>query len=270
MTYTGYLKLEVGKKQNRSVICNSYFDGVFKITRPTYLAEGLPLLTLLHVGGGYVDGDTYKAEVIVNEDSRLALTTQASTKVYKSPRDGVSQTMDYILKDSSELFVKQDPLILYHDAKFIQYTNVKMCSTSTFYYTDIITPGWSKDGKYFQYNRLASKLKIFIDEKLELFDHQLIIPDKMSGDLMQLEGYSHIGTMIMINHQVSETLIEDIRKVIAAVTYDVRFGISLLNVKGFSIRVLASSTPNIETIFAECEKIILKQLFKQDKIEWRK
>jgi urease accessory protein len=270
MTYTGYLQLEVGNKQNRSVICNSYFDGVFKITRPTYLAEGLPLLTLLHVGGGYVDGDMYKAEVIVNDDARLAITTQASTKVYKSPRYGVSQTMDYILHSNSELFVKQDPLILYHDANFIQHTNVKMSSSSTFYYTDIITPGWSQDGRLFQYKRLASKLKIFVDGQLEVFDHQLIVPDKMNGDLMQLEGYSHIGTMIMIHNQVSAALIEDIREAISNLAGDVRFGISLLNVKGLSIRVLASSTPKIELIFSECEKIIRKQLYKLDKIEWRK
>ncbi|QGQ47130.1 urease accessory protein UreD [Metabacillus sediminilitoris] len=270
MTYTGCLQLEVGKKENRSVIGNSFFDGVFKITRPTYFSDGMPLLTLLHVGGGYVDGDTYKSEVIVHEDAQLALTTQASTKVYKSPRYGVVQTMDYHLKENSVLFVKQDPLILYHDANFSQYTNVHMSSTSTFYYTDIITPGWSQNGRLFQYKKLASKLRIFINGQLEVFDHQLIVPEKMSGDLMRLEGYTHIGTMIMIHQQISDELIDDIRSEMSTIAIDVRFGISMLNVKGFSIKVLALSTPEIELIFSICEKMFRKRLYNQDKIEWRK
>ncbi|MBZ5750449.1 urease accessory protein UreD [Metabacillus rhizolycopersici] len=270
MTYTGYLQLEVDKKQDRSVISNSFFDGVFKITRPTYLSDGLPLLTLIHVGGGYVDGDTYKTEVVVTEDARLALTTQASTKVYKSPRYGVTQTMDYFLKSESELFVKQDPIILYKDANFTQVTNVYMSSTAVFYYTDIITPGWSLDGKLFQYKKLTSKMKIFIDGQLEVFDHQLLVPEKQLEDFMQLEGYSHLGTMFMIHHKINEALIEDIRIVLSTIPHDVRFGISMLNIKGLSIRVLASSTPVIELVFSECEKIIRKQLYNEEKIEWRK
>jgi urease accessory protein len=270
MTYTGYLQLEVGKKQERSVICNSYFDGVFKITRPTYLPEGLPLLTLIHVGGGYIDGDSYKTEVVVNEGARLALTTQASTKVYKSPRFGVTQTVDYFLKSDSELYVKQDSLIPYKDANFTQATSVYMSSTAVFYYTDIITPGWSRDGRLFQYKKVASKMKIFVDGQLEVFDYQLLVPENQLEDLMQLEGYTHIGTMFMIHSQINETLIEEIREAVSVLPHNVRFGISLLSMKGLSIRVLASSTPAIESIFVECETIIRKQLYNKEKIEWRK
>ena len=161
MTYTGYLHIEAGKKRNRSVITNSFFDGVLKITRPTYIQDDLPLLTLMHVGGGYVDGDSYQTEVIVRESSRLALTTQASTKVYKSPRFGVTQSVDYVLENDSELYVKQDSLILYKEADFTQCINVYMSSSATFYYTDIITPGWSEDGKPFQYQKAGFKNENF-------------------------------------------------------------------------------------------------------------
>jgi urease accessory protein len=270
MTYTGYLKLEVGKKQDRSVICNSFFDGVFKITRPTYLQDGLPLLTLIHVGGGYVDGDSYKTEVVVNKDARLALTTQASTKVYKSPSFGVTQAVDYFLKDGSELYIKQDSLILYKDANFTQATNVYMSSSAFFYYTEIITPGWSADGRLFQYKKLASKMKIYVDGQLEVLDHQLLVPEKQFKGFMLLEGYTHIGTMLIIHHQINVSLIEKIREALSTLPYDVRFGISLLNVKGFILRILALSTPAIELLFSECEVIIRKQLHNEEMIEWRK
>ncbi|MEW8986878.1 MAG: urease accessory protein UreD, partial [Bacillus sp. (in: firmicutes)] len=94
----------IEKRFNKSVITNSFFDGVLKITRPSYVSENLPLLTLIHVGGGYVDGDTYLTEVTLNESAALALTTQAATKIYKSPRYGATQTLNYVLKEGSALY----------------------------------------------------------------------------------------------------------------------------------------------------------------------
>ncbi|MBO1514390.1 urease accessory protein UreD [Metabacillus bambusae] len=269
MTYTGYLELEVGKKQDRSVITNSFFDGVLKITRPTYLDGGLPLLTLIHVGGGYVDGDTYKTEVIMHESSRLALTTQASTKVYKSPRFGVNQSMDYFLKPNSELYIKQDSLIPYKDANFTQNTNVYMSSSAVFYYTDIITPGWSEDGKHFQYKKVASKMKIYVDDELAVFDHQLLQPCEQLEKMLYLEGYTHIGTMFFLHPQINERIIEELREELICYK-KVRFGISILNVKGMSVRILANSTPIIESFFTKCDSLLRGLLNNEVIIEWRK
>ncbi|MDQ0233062.1 urease accessory protein UreD [Metabacillus malikii] len=270
MTYTGYLHVKVGKRRDKSVITNSYFDGVLKITRPTYLHDDLPLLTLIHVGGGYVDGDTYKTEVVVEKSARLALTTQASTKVYKSPRDGVNQVMDYVLEPNSELFVKQDSLILYQDAQFTQQTNVYMSSLATFFYTDIMTPGWSEDGSLFTYTKCTSKMKIYVDGSLQVFDHLLIEPNEQLQSIMHLEGYSHIGTMFLIHPKVTESLIEKLRTKLAHFTSESRFGISLVANNGLTLRILAYSTPLIEKVFSECESLMMKELNNEEKLEWRK
>lgn len=270
MNFTGYLQLEVGKKRDRSVITNSFFDGVFKITRPSYLPGGLPLLTLIHVGGGYVDGDTYKTEVVVHESSSLALTTQASTKVYKSPTVGVTQTMDYFLKENSELYIKQDSLIPYKDAIFNQNVNVYMSSTASFYYTDIITHGWSADEKLFQYKRVSSKMKIFVDGDLAVFDHQLLEPSANFEKIMYLEGYTHIGTMFYIHSEITNKWIELVRSELSVLTNQARIGVSMLSCNGLIVRVLSNCTPLIEDLFKECESLIRKLLHLEEQIEWRK
>jgi urease accessory protein len=269
MTYTGYLHLEAESKGNKTIITNSFFDGILKITRPAYLQNELPLLTLIHVGGGYVDGDSYLTEVVVGESARLALTTQASTKVYKSPRYGVKQTADYFLKKGSELYVKQDSLIPYKDASFTQAANVYMSSSAVFYYTDIITPGWSEDGQLFTYKKVASKMKIFVDGSLEVFDHLLLQPTGKIGELMCLEGFTHIGTMFFIHPNISPQLAEELRENLKDCK-DIRIGISLLNVKGISIRVLAYQTPIIESVISKCENYLREKLYNEEKIEWRK
>lgn len=270
MTYTGYLQIEVGKRLNKSVITNSYYDGVLKITKPTYVSETLPLLTLIHVGGGYVDGDTYLTEVTLNKSTSLALTTQASTKVYKSHRFGASQRMNYVLKENSVLYVRQDPLILYKNARFIQNTNVHMSSTSTFFYMDIITPGWSADGELFQYEKFTSKLKVFVDGKLAVFDHLLLQPTDGLEQFMYLEGYTHIGTMLFLDKRVKAAFVEELREELLGMAEKARIGISLLCINGLSIRILANTTDCIESIFTECETYINQKLLKRERLEWRK
>jgi len=269
MTFTGYLHIEVANKQSKSVISNSFFDGIFKITRPVYLSSDLPLLTLLHVGGGYVDGDSYKTEVVVHESACLALTTQASTKVYKSKGQGVTQEMDYILNDNSELYVKQDSLILYRGADFTQFTNVHMSSSSTFSYTDIITPGWSEDGAHFQYKKVVSKMRIFVDNRLEVFDHLRLLPEEGVEKMMVLEGFTHLGTMFFIHQRVNENIVEKIRDVLNDFP-NVRYGVSMLSVRGLSIRILAKNTTIIERLFATCENLLRKDTLCKERVGWRK
>jgi urease accessory protein len=269
MTHTGYLHLEAESKGNKTIITNSFFDGILKITRPAYLQNELPLLTLIHVGGGYVDGDSYLTEVVVGETARLALTTQASTKVYKCPRYGVKQSADYFLKTGSELYVKQDSLIPYKGASFTQTANVYMSSTAVFYYTDIITPGWSKDGELFAYKKVATKMKIFVDGSLEVFDHLLLEPTGKLRELMGLEGFTHIGTMFFIHPNISPKLAEELRENLKDYK-DIRIGISILNVKGVSIRILANQTPKIETVISKCESYLREKLYNEEEIEWRK
>ncbi|WP_071394290.1 urease accessory protein UreD [Bacillus tuaregi] len=268
--HTGYLQVEVGNKNGKSVITNSFFDGVFKITRPTYGPDNLPLLTLIHVGGGYVDGDSYLTEVVVNDAASLALTTQASTKVYKSPRFGVTQTMDFFLKENSELHVKQDPLILYRDASFKQFTNVYMNSSALFTYCDIMTPGWSVDGQPFLYKKLASQMKIYVDSELKVFDHLLLEPDEQIQSLMNLEGFTHIGTMFVIHQTITEAFITDVRELLLTESTPSRWGISKLSVPGLVLRVLAFRTADIEKIFSRCEHYFRKTLQQKEGIEWRK
>ena len=54
--------------------------------RPNYLDNtGQVCYFLINPGGGYVDGDTYRMEITVEEEAELLLTTQSATKVYRTP-----------------------------------------------------------------------------------------------------------------------------------------------------------------------------------------
>ena len=269
MTYTGYLQLEASERYGKSVLSDAYYNGVFKVSRPTYTEEGLPLVQLIHVGGGYVDGDTYFTEINVKENARLAVTTQASTKVYKTPNKQVIQKALYHLEKHSELHMKQDPLIAYRDARFTQETEVHMEKSAVFFLTDIVTPGWSKDGALFPYTSVTSKVKVYQNGKLTVYDHLRLKPEEDVEKLLQLEGNTHIGSMFFIHPDVTQEWIENLRENLASFC-DAHYGVSMLQIPGFCLRILAKRTSLIEKVFASIETFIHGTIYNKDAISWRK
>lgn len=270
MSYTGFLELSAAKKQPKTILSNCYYEGALKLTRPVYLEEDSPSVYLIHVGGGYVDGDEYLTHIRLEEGAELAVTTQSSTKVYKTPKKPVVQQTHIKLARGSVLEYLPDPLIAYEGARFIQETTVHMEDGACLFYSDIITPGWAADGSLFQYDWIRSKLKVYKKERLIVFDHVLLEPDCDIGNIMQMEGYTHVGMFLILHDQAGKMFLEGLYETIECFQSHVRFGLSALPEGGVILRILAQSTGAIEKVIAHAHACARRELLKKDCISWRK
>ncbi|NHC40567.1 urease accessory protein UreD [Bacillus sp. MM2020_1] len=268
--WTGYLRLTGARKGKKTIVKESYSEGAFKITRPVYLSTtGEACFYIMNPGGGYVDGDTYKIDISMEEDAMAIMTTQSSTKIYKTPARPASQEITIDLKSGSVLEYLPDPVIAYQHACYKQRTVVRMDSGSSFICSDIFTPGWAPDGTVFKYGFLQSKMEVYREERLILFDHLKIQPD---GDIMGIglmEGFTHLGTMIVINDRVTQFFLEELHDYFELVA-GVRVGLTMLAVPGFVVRVLANTTQEIEKVLAYCHERIRKKLLEKGAVFLRK
>lgn len=256
--WTGILELDMENRQGRTVANNVYFHGAFKVMRPVYLNNySYPCYYLLNPGGGFLDGDKYRMKVSLGEEAQLTLTTQSSTKVYKTPKSYAYQETEFHLRKNSYLEYLPDALIAYKDAKYVQKNVVYMEKGATLLYSDIVTPGWSPEGKEFSYDTLRLKSEIYMDDELVVFDHVKLQPENqnMTG-LGFMEGYTHLGSFIVVGEKTDEKLIDQLYEVIQEETGDFEFGISRLTIPGFSLRIIANKTQVIERIVAACHVVI--------------
>lgn len=270
--WTGFLRLAVKRKQERTIPSEVYNRGAYKITPPVYLDNsGQPCFYLMNPGGGYLDGDRYKAEILLGEQSHMMLTTQSSTKIYKTPKCPVIQKTDICLESGSYLEFIPDPIIAYRDARYIQETIVRMARGSTLVYGEIITPGWSPDGRLFQYSRLQLKTIVYMENELIVFDHLQLCPDEHPMDeLGLLEGYTHLGSLVVIGQRATPDMVEKLNQELGLGTSSCRIGISALAVSGFSLRVLSSSTSQIEFVFEQCRRLLREQWLGIQTLSFRK
>src|SRR5690625_6558088 len=83
----------------------------------------------------YLDGDTYSMTVSLDEGAELMLTTQSSTKVYKTLHSHAYQETTFYLKKYSYLEYLQDALIVYKYEKYYKINIVQMTVGATLMYS---------------------------------------------------------------------------------------------------------------------------------------
>jgi urease accessory protein len=270
MTATGVLEVTATKKAKKTTLRSCFYEGALKITRPVYLDPHSPTIYLIHVGGGYVNGDEYLTSIQLEDGAEMSVTTQSSTKVYRTPSAPVLQKTDIRLGKESVLEYIPDPLIAYQDAKFIQQTTVHLEEDSTLIYSDIITPGWAKDGRLFQYDWIRSKLEVYKEERMIVYDHLLLEPDEEFDGLMQMDGFTHIGMFLVIDQRVDKKWINTLYEMLSTEEADVSFGLSKLPDNGCIIRVLGYQSYVIEKLIAKAHDWIRERLLDKEVIRWRK
>lgn len=261
--WTGVLELDIEDRQGKSVAKDIYFQGAFKLQRPIYHNKSMtPCYYILNPGGGYLDGDNYRMRISLSEKAKLTLTTQSATKVYKTPQTQAYQETEIYLGKDSYLEYLPDPLIAYQDARYYQKNIVRMEKGAAFLYSDILTPGWSPGGEFFSYDMLRLTNEIYLEEELVAFDHIKLSPNKQDMDgLGFMEGYTHLGSFVVVGEQTTTALLDQIYETMNEETGDFKAGISKLAVPGFTIRVMANSTQLIERMFTRCHHIISEAWF---------
>lgn len=267
---TGYLRLAGKKKGQKTILKESYSEGAFKITRPVYLTTGgEAYFYIMNPGGGYLNGDTYKIDIVLEEDAEAVVTTQSSTKIYKTRTCAASQEMIIHLKKGSVLEYLPDPVIAYQHACFKQRMVVRMEKGASLICSDIFTPGWAPDGTLFQYDLLQSKMEVFMDNSLILFEHVKLEPDEDINGIGFMEGFTHFGTMMVINEKMNQVLLEELYEQLESLS-ECRIGLSMLSVPGFTLRILANTTQEVEKVLSLCHETIRNRLLEKEPVFLRK
>lgn len=271
--YAGEIDFILEKNNEYTVEAKKSYDGLIKISpRMKLNRENIPSYFIVGLGGGYVEGEKYKYNFTLRKGARSVITTQASTKVYKCENNKESRQETIIrLDDDSILEYITDSVILFKNAIYNQCNKIYMSDNATLIYSDGITSGWSVDGESFTYKSVKMSTKVYMDNKIVMLDNLIINPreDDVSG-LGYFEGYENFGTLLVINKNITEDVVEHLRQLLDEVEIPIKFGISKLEINGFVLRVLGNLTQNIEKAIGLCHNYIRKEFLNSRELDIRK
>jgi urease accessory protein len=147
-------------------------------------------------GGGLVDGDRIALDVDVGADASAFLGTQASTKIYRSPR-GCSQHLRARVGEGGLLVSLPDPVTCFADACYRQEVEVALEPGASALIVEGLTSGRTAYGERWAFASYRARLRVgAIDETLHL--------DPAHGPLARRMGrFDALATIVAIGPRVA-------------------------------------------------------------------
>ncbi|MDQ0798787.1 urease accessory protein [Arthrobacter sp. SLBN-112] len=205
------------------------------------------------------------------------MTTQSATKVYRTPGSFAEQRMGVRLGEGARLELMPDQLIAYREASYRQRTSVTLRPSSSLVMAEVVTPGWSPDGSAFGYEevRLRNEIRVETDggSHLLALDNLLIRPPlhDVTG-LGFMEGYSHVGSLVVVDARVDQVLADELHGLTAG--REALTGISLTRpvagTAGLVLRSLSNSTDELNRLLRSCTDLLRGRWSGQGPLDLRK
>ena len=185
----------------RTVVHTARARSPLKLLLPNNHGDG-SWVYVATLGGGLVDGDVLTLSVDVERGACALLGTQASTKVYRSPK-GTAQTLRARVGADALLAVVPDPVSCFAEARYEQRIDVHIDDGATLLLIDTLTCGRAARGERWALTRLSSRTRVWRGERLVFVDATLL--DPRHGDVAARMGrFDAVASVLAVGPQARE------------------------------------------------------------------
>jgi urease accessory protein len=127
------------------------------------------------LGGGLVDGDHLSLELDVAEGAAALLSSQGSTRVYRSPR-GCRSELSARVAPGALLALVPDPTMCFAGARYSQHQDVQLAPGASLVLMDVVTAGRSANGERWAFTHYTSSLRVHREGRALLDERWLLDP----------------------------------------------------------------------------------------------
>jgi len=258
----GHLKLNLGVSGGRTVIRDGYWTAPLKVAKPFYLDDsGEAFIYLMNPSGGMVRGDSYLLEVSLEKDARAFLTTQAATKIYKTPGSGVDQRCAFKVGEGALLEYFPDPVIPFADSSFHGETEIFLSGGAIVFMGEILAPGRAYQGEIFRFDKYYSRTRVYNESNIPiLWDSLVLEPVRRNYKHLGLyESYTHLAHMFCFSENIDQGLADQLHEFIAGFS-GLTGSASLTCQGGVAVRMLGNGCYELEKVLMGCWDLARQRL----------
>ena len=168
MTVPGRGALSVMRRGARSIVSRAYATSPLRLLTPGNHGHAAWIYTSSH-GGGLVDGDHIVLEIDIGEDAAAFVSTQASTKIYRSPR-GTSAEVRARIEPDGLLVVAPDPVVCFARSRYRQLQQFDLADRAALVLLDWVSSGRHAAGERWACDEYHSQIVVRLDGRLLVHD----------------------------------------------------------------------------------------------------
>ena len=194
-----------------STVTRAYAESPLKWLTPATRGEAAWVFAASY-GGGLVGGDHLDVEVDVEPGAAAFLSTQASTKVYRSTA-GASTRLAARVADGGLLVSLPDPVVCFASSDYRQTQTFAIEASAGLVALDWMTSGRRGSGERWAFDAYASTTSLRIDDRLVL--HDAVRLSAIDGDLALRAGRLDVLAVVVI---AGERLAAEAGRIVAAIS----------------------------------------------------
>jgi urease accessory protein len=180
----GILCVTRSRSHSRSIVSRAYATSPLRLLTPTNHGHAAWIYTASY-GGGLVDGDRIALDVEIGDGAAAFVSTQASTKVYRSPR-GTSAELRARIAPDGLLVLAPDPVVCFAASRYRQIQQFDLARGATLVALDWMSSGRRAAGERWVFDEYVAQISVRLDDRLIV--HDVLALRAEDGDLAARMG----------------------------------------------------------------------------------
>jgi urease accessory protein len=203
--------LEIERTRAGSVVVRALAHSPLRLLTPRSHGRAAWIYTGSY-GGGLLGGDHLALTMRVGANAHAYLSTQASTKVYRSPA-GARIALHATAAANATLVIWPDPVVCFQGSRYEQRQHVELETDAALVMVDTVTAGRHGSGERWRFDGYSNRLTVQYGGRPVLCDAQHLSPS--DGEVATRMGrYEVLCTAVVIGRQL-HTRIETIQHTIS-------------------------------------------------------
>lgn len=201
--------IEFTRVGSRTAVTRARAASPLKLLTPR-MAGGSAWVFTSNYGGGLLCGDDIRLSACAGEETTCLLSTQASTKIYRSKIGGGSRQSLRARIDAGALCViVPDPITCFAGAVYEQRQQFSLDDSGSLVLVDWLTSGRRARGERWAFTRYASRNEIFVAGRCVFRDALLLDPaDGPLHDPQRMGKIDCLATAILLGPRVAKAAAE--------------------------------------------------------------
>jgi urease accessory protein len=190
----GRARIGVIRSGTRSVVNRAYATSPLRLLTPANHGHAAWIYTS-SFGGGLVDGDRVAMDVDVGRGAAAFISTQASTKIYRSP-GGTSAEMHARVAADGLLVVAPDPVVCFSGARYRQTQTFELADRAALVLVDWVSSGRHDAGERWAFEEYHGQITVRLDGHLLV--HDALALRAADGNLRERMGRFNVLAVVVL------------------------------------------------------------------------
>ena len=250
----------IARPDGRSVVSRAYATSPLRLLTPENHGRAAWVYTSSY-GGGLVDGDCVELDIEVGAGAAAYVSTQASTKVYRSER-GAATDVRAAVAAGGLLILMPDPVVCFAASRYAQTQRFEVAGGANLIVVDWLSSGRAASGERWQFDEYVSRLRVDVDGTLVV--HDTLALRAADGDLTRRLGRFDVLALVLVLGSdlrgIASGMVEQVGQLPVTRRHDLIVGAAPIGDGGCLLRVAGRSVEQVGRVIREYLAIVPSML----------